>query len=41
VKAIIGEIVKATESQKDESVKKLKEAKEPALPLPGLIVKGA
>jgi len=41
VKGIIGELVKLAEAQKDESVKKLKEAKEPALPLPGLIVKGA
>lgn len=41
VKGIIGELVKLAEAQKDESVKKLKEAKEPALPLPGLIVKGS
>jgi len=41
VKGIIGELVKSAEAQKDESVKKLKEAKEPALPLPGLIVKGS
>jgi len=40
VKAIIGELKKLTVSHTEENVKKLKEAKEPALPLAGLTAKG-
>jgi len=39
VKAIIGELKKLAESHKEESVKKIKEAKEPALPMVGLLGK--